>query len=470
MQLPQDSELANASLDPVGDRGDPPRSEGSLEVRCAALTRKISELRELPPAGKSQAQFEIESLRQDKLQLQQQLEEREREFAALTEEYRSTEANLCEREQHYQQVLAEAKAVLTELGAEIARLVAECRKAKVEHLELDVPPTPGHLATAALTRQSWHDLVNSTDAIQLSEAEVPLLPPAQVLVELTERIAERDEKLGLLRAELTQKDQLIQEFQALQYAASLGFSTESVDPGEVDKLRSELARALKQLQTIEGTLSTLRLAEASTETEETSSIEEEMTRLRAELADKEKTIQNSVPASKVEELIAELDRARREVAKLQPQDPPSNQAGEVEQLKAEVILLQEELREKDRKLKVKQAMAGSPDAAEDAQIAAQYELEMVRYHRELEADRELLNGFVRDLRRRNTELAQAAERTQQELAQERSQLLMLRDELRIDLAFEDLAFLARKHLAPLRKEAELPTNHDADKYKERAKS
>jgi hypothetical protein len=291
-----------------------------------------------------------------------------------------------------------------------------------------------------------------------------------VLVELTERIAERDEKLGLLRAELTQKDQLIQEFQALQYAASLGFSTESVDPGEVDKLRSELAHALEQLQTIEGTLSTLKLAEASTETEETSSIEEEMTRLRAELADKEQTIQNSVPASKVQELIAELDRARREVAKLQTQDPPSNQAGELEQLKAEVILLQEELREKDRKLKVKQAMAGSPDAAEDAQIAAQYELEMVRYHRELEADRELLNGFVRDLRRRNTELAQAAERTQQELALERSQLLMLRDELRIDLAFEDLAFLARKHLAPLRKEAELPTNHDADKYKERANS
>ena len=416
------------------------------------MTRKLAEMRELPPTGKSQAQFEIESLRQEKLQLQQQLEKRGQELAALTEKCRSTEAYLCEREQHYQHVLAEAEAVLTEQGAKIERLVAGLTESKIEHLELYVPPTPGQLVTAALTRQSLHDLVNSTHATQLSEAEVALLPPqtAQVLVELMERIAERDEELRLLRAELTQKDQLIQEFQALQYAARLGFPTESVDLGEVDKLRSELARALEQLQATEGSSSTQTLAEASTVTGEISSIQEEMTKLRAELADNEKIIRNSVPASKVEKLIAELDRARREVAKLQPQDPSSSNAGELEQLKAEVILLQEELREKDRKLKVTQAMAGSNNSAEDAQIAAQYEAEMVRYHRELEADRELLSGFIRDLRRRNAELAQAAERTQQELALERSQLILLRDELRIDLAFEDLAFLARKHLAPPR--------------------
>jgi hypothetical protein len=421
MQSPQDSEPANASLNAGGNHGAPTRIEGSLGVRCAALIRKMSEMREVSPTGKSQAQAENESLRLEKLQLQEQLEKRGREFALLTEKYRSMEAYLCEREQHYQQVLAEAEAVLTEQGAEIERLVAGCTESKVEQPELNVPPKP-------------------------------------------ERMAERDEELRLLRAELAQKDQLIQEFQALEYAARLGLLTESVDLGEVDKLRSELARALEQLAATEGMLSTQRLAEDSRVTGEISSIQKEMTRLRVELADKEKTIQNSVPASKVEELIAELARARREVAELQPHDSSSNNSGELEQLKAEVMLLQEELREKDRQLKVKQAMAGSPDSAEDAQIAAQYEVEMVRYHRELEADRELLNGFVRDLRRRNAELAQAAERTQQELALERSQLLLLRDELRIDLAFEDLAFLARKHLAPLRKEAGLPGSNDADNY------
>jgi hypothetical protein len=117
-------------------------------------------------------------------------------------------------------------------------------------------------------------------------------------------------------------------------------------------------------------------------------------------------------------------------------------------LKAELIILQEEIHEKDRKLIEMQARGLNVAPTENAQVA-EYEAELIRYHRQLEADRASLSGSIQELEQRNAELSEAAQRAQQDLAHERAQLHQLRDELHIDLAFEDLAFLARKHLAPI---------------------
>ena len=177
-------------------------------------------------------------------------------------------------------------------------------------------------------------------------------------------------------------------------------------------------------------------------------LQKELGTLKTELAEKTKAMQSSVPAGDVEKLISELGKARSEVVRLQQGASTAASSGELDQLRAELTILQEEVREKDRKLQEVQAKVSAPHSADNAQVA-QYEAELIRYHRQLEADRTSLNDSIENLEKRNAELVQAAERAQQDLAHERAQLNQLRDELHIDLAFEDLAFLARKHLAPI---------------------
>ena len=181
---------------------------------------------------------------------------------------------------------------------------------------------------------------------------------------------------------------------------------------------------------------------------EVENLQKELAKLKLQLAEKEKALHSSVPAGDVEKLIAELGRARSEVAKLQENPLTAPNALELDQLRAELTILQEELHEKDRKLEELHAGGGGPVLTDNAKIA-QYEAELIRYHRQLESDRQTLNGSIEQLEKRNADLTQAAQKAQQDLAGERAQLNQLRDELHIDLAFEDLAFLARKHLAPI---------------------
>ncbi|HEV8062208.1 MAG TPA: hypothetical protein VGP68_20180 [Gemmataceae bacterium] len=483
-QNPDSSEQASRA---IGDRSALARVESSLKERRAELTRMMAEMRELYHSGKSQAQVEIESLRNQKLQLQQQLDQRAQELSAQVERSRAAEAHAKETEEHYHQVLAEAEAALADHGAEIGRLMAEFKQS-----------TTGSPSYPAAT---------------LSQAEGTTLPPqvARETVQSVRKIQERDEEIKLLRAELVERDQLIQEFHAQQYAARLTTATHPVEmeklrgqlaqvqdehkaaqeklasmapAGEVEKLKGELVRMREQLQEanrkVAATVTMVPAAEAeklrselvrtreqlqdaknkvvSAPTQfvptpaiapaELDNLRKETNRLKIEIAEKEKALQHSVPASDVEKLIAELGRARGEVARLQQGSPAASNGSEIEQLRAELTILQEESREKDRKLEEVHAAVSEPHPTDDARVA-QYEAELIRYHRQLETDRQTLNQSIEELEKRNAELAQAAQKAQQDLSGERAQLNQLRDELHIDLAFEDLAFLARKHLAPI---------------------
>ncbi len=66
------------------------RVESSLKERRTELARMTAEMRDLYQSGKSQAQAEIEGLRNQKLQLQQQLDHRLQELSALSEHSRAT--------------------------------------------------------------------------------------------------------------------------------------------------------------------------------------------------------------------------------------------------------------------------------------------------------------------------------------------------------------------------------------------
>jgi chromosome segregation ATPase len=417
-------------------------------------------MRELDQAGKSDAQSQIESLRRENLQFQQLLEKRGQELASLTAQFRSVESNHSERARHYQKVLAEAKAALTEQGAKIGRLVAELSASKVENQALHVPSPHGELgATPAL--QALHEFVHSIRGSSLSQAELaaPPIQAARELEELKQKIAEREEALRLLKGKLAEKEETIQnsipkhevenlvveldrargEVANLQQQVQL---TNNSD--EIEQLKAEVLRLQEELHEMDCKLKVQQALGRSFESDEDAQYEAEMVRYHRELEAERKQLNGFI--GDLRRRNAELAQAAEELQQVRS----SNNSDQIEQLKAEVVRLREELRDKDRKLKVKQTLAGAFDSAEDAQIAAQYEAEMVRYHRELEAEREQLNGFIGDLRRRNAELARTAEETRQELALDRSKLNSLRDELHVDLLFEDLAFLARKHLAPLR--------------------
>ncbi len=383
--------------------------------------------------------------------------------------------------------MAEAEAALADHGTEIGRLMEEFKQ-----------PT---------------DCSSSSSAVPLSQSDVTTLPPqvARELVESMRKIEERDEEIKQLRAELGERDQLIQEFHAQQYAARLTTSTHPVEmeklrgqlaqvqdehkaaqeklssmapAGEVEKLKGELVQTREKLQEanrkVAATVTMVPAAEAEKlrnelirtreqlqETKnkvasastlmaptpaiapaELDNLQKELAGLKAEIAEKEKALQHSVPASEVEKLIAELGRARGELARLQQASPAACNGSEIEQLRAELTILQEESREKDRKLEEVHAAVNEPHPTDDPRIA-QYEAELIRYHRQLETDRQTLNQSIEELENHNAELALAAQEAQQDLAGERAQLNQLRDELHIDLAFEDLAFLARKHLAPI---------------------
>jgi chromosome segregation ATPase len=225
-----------------------------------------------------------------------------------------------------------------------------------------------------------------------------------------------------------------------------------VSAAEADKLRTELIRTREQLQEARASLtsaSTLAMPAASPGAPaELENLQKELGRLKTDLAEKEKVLRSSVPAGDVEKLISELGRTRKEVARLQQGNGSSTNAAEIDQLRAELTILQEETLEKDRKLQEMQASASARHTTNHVQVA-QYEGELIRYHRQLESERGSLNEAIKNLEKRNADLSQAAQKAQQDLAHERVQLNQLRDELHIDLAFEDLAFLARKHLTPI---------------------
>ena len=626
-QYPEPGDLSS----PAGDRSALARVESSLKDRRAEMTRMMAEMRDLYHSGRSQSQVEIEGLRNEKLQIQQLLDQRVQELAALVEHSHAAEARAKETEQHYHNVLAEAEAALADQGDEIARLVAEFKQAKIEHPDTAVYPL-SQADVTTLSPQAMREIVRS------NRDDVPTLSPqvTRELFQATKRIAELEQEINVLRAELAQRDQLIQEFHAQQYAARLTASTHPaeleslrgelarlqeehqaahqklasmapatelemlrkelaqsrgelseanrkaaavatmVPAAEVEKLRAELVRAREQaleanrqaalaatgapaaeveklrtdlarareellqadrhvatptveLEKVRNELLRTReeLAEAhrkataappmaptgeaeklrsdlvrlreqlheanrkaaaaltmvpAAEAEklrnelvrvreqlqeaknksapaaavaapshasgEVENLQKELAKLKLQLADKEKALHSSVPASDVEKLIAELGRARSEVAKLQENPLTAPNALELDQLRAELTILQEELHEKDRKLEELHAGGGGPVLTDNAKIA-QYEAELIRYHRQLESDRQTLNASIEQLEKRNAELTQAAQKAQHDLAGERAQLNQLRDELHIDLAFEDLAFLARKHLAPI---------------------
>ena len=632
MQSQHYSESGDSSS-PAGDRSAVERIESSLKDRRAEMTRMMAEMRDLYHSGRSQAQVEIEGLRNEKLQIQQHLEQRAQELAALAEKSRAAEAQAEEKEQHYRNVLAEAEAALADQGDEIARLVAEFKQAIMERPDTAVYPR-SQADVTTLSPQAMREIVRS------NQEDVPTLTPqvTRELIESTKKINQLEEEVNALRAELGQRDQLIQEFHAQQYAARLTASTHPAEiehlrgeltrlqedhqaahkklatmapateleslrnelarsqeelseanrksttmatmvpaaeadklrgelvrareqvleanrkaalaqnaapsaevdklrteltrvreellqanrhaatpaaelekvrnellrtreelaesnrkvaaaplmapAGETEKLRSDLARMREQLQEanrkVAAALTMVPAAEAeklrselvrvreqfqeaknklaaapsaamaapALAAGEIENLQKEQAKLQLQLAEKEKALRNSVPTSDVEKLIAELGRARSEIAKLQENPLAAPNALELDQLRAELTILQEELHEKDRKLEELHASGGGPVLTDNAKIA-QYEAELIRYHRQLESDRQTLNASIEQLEKRNADLTQAAQKAQQDLAGERAQLNQLRDELHIDLAFEDLAFLARKHLAPI---------------------
>jgi chromosome segregation ATPase len=250
-----------------------------------------------------------------------------------------------------------------------------------------------------------------------------------------------------LRGDMARLREQLQE--ATRKAAA---AANMVSAAEAEKLRTELIRTREQLQAARASLtsaSTLAMPAAPPAAPaELEKLQKELSRLKINLAEKEKALRSSVPASDVDKLISELSRTRSEVARLQQSNGNPINAAEIDQLRAELTILQEETREKDRKLQEMQASVSAPHTTNNGQVG-QYEAELIRYHRQLESERGGLNEAIENLEKRNAELVKAAERAQQDLAHERAQLNQLRDELHIDLAFEDLAFLARKHLAPI---------------------
>ena len=404
----------------AGDRSALARIENSLKDRQAELTRMMAEMRELCHSGRSQAQVEIESLRQEKSQIQQLVDKHAKELADLAEHSRAAEVRAQEMEQHYQHVLAEAEAALADQGDELARLVTEFKQAKTEQPDASGCP------------QKRGELPRVQEEHQSAQLKLASMAPTGELEKLRGELARTREEL----AEANRK-------------ASAAITM--VPVAEAEKLRNELVRTREQLQEAKNKAAAApapAVPAPSIAAAELDNLQKELGRLKAELAQKAKALQASVPAGDVEKLIAELGRARGEVAKLQQNPPAAPNANEMDELRAELTILEEELHEKDRKLQELRDGVRAPQPKDHAEVA-EYEAELISYHRQLEADRQTLNDSIKELEQRNAELTKAALKAQQDLAGERAQLTQLRDELHIDLAFEDLAFLARKHLAPI---------------------
>lgn len=148
-------------------------------------------------------------------------------------------------------------------------------------------------------------------------------------------------------------------------------------------------------------------------------------------------------------MIEEAHRQQSET-RLQTAPPAAVQPKEMETLRQAVKQLQNDVEQRDRTIEtLREHIQSAAPADPDRARIAEYERELIQYHQQLEADRTALNNAIQQLEANNAELAANAKKAEEELARERAQLNMLRDELHIDLAFEDLAFLARKHLAPV---------------------
>jgi chromosome segregation ATPase len=441
MQPPQ---RANANDTPGRDAGERPnlaRLESSLKERRSELTRMMAEMRDLCQVGRNQALTELEELRHERLNLQEQLLERNQELAKLAEHARMVETRAKQTEEHYQRVLAEAEAAFADQGDEIGRLMAEFK----------------HWAQGGGTARGRSVALSAPSTRKVGADLAPALAQAKELA------AKQEQELERLRAELTERERVLRELQAQQYAARLA----TVNPAEIDKLRGELNRAQEELKTTRSQLAAapaeleklraeLNRARAEIQQAGTQTVltvpPVEVTKLRGEIEnlnklvkEKDQALAGAVPAQDVEKLISELGKAKTELAKAQNQ--PTGPA-DVEQIRAELTIVQEELREKERELVEAKAAISAPHSKDNPRIA-QYEAELIRYHRQLETDRQALNSSIEQLEKRNAELSESAKKSEQELSRERAQLSQLRDELHIDLAFEDLAFLARKHLAPI---------------------
>jgi chromosome segregation ATPase len=363
----------------------------------------MGELKGLYHSGRGTLQTEIETLRRDLEALKQentQLREttvaQAKGLADVTDRLRQAEQRTGELQAANAKLSAEAEAVLAEHHAEFERLMADLRAGG---------------GAAHLTQ--------TEDLAQAQPREHELLAGLQSQVELLWQ--QLDEK-----SKQVEKEHL-----------------------EVKHLESEIAELEQQLTEKERLFDEYKSSIQSQTSQDSREKNLKVSALEHQLAESPATS----PAAG-QEKPAELEMLRSENALLQQQlqakAPAANHDGQIRELQSVIGELRKQLRERDRTLQEMslQGFAHCSLAADHPDLAA-YESELAEYHRQLEQDRKQLTDSIAELQARNQQLNETAQKAEEELAKERSKIEHLRDELHIDLAFEDLASLARKHLAPV---------------------
>jgi chromosome segregation ATPase len=166
-----------------------------------------------------------------------------------------------------------------------------------------------------------------------------------------------------------------------------------------------------------------------------------------------------------------LEEGEQRLLQGQEQEAP---AANVEDLskpfRQEIESLQKQLRAKDALIEDLQAeMRNAPESELDAKSIAGYEAELNEFRRQLEADRQVLNTEIVQLRARNAELDEAVRETELELsreraqmARERTQLDRLREEIRRDWDRLQRDANLRDRLAPVDRLRESPAQEAAN--------